>query len=127
MCIPDIEVTDKLFSVILIYRKRQVKLVIGFLYIYIKDICYVAFSPENGKIKLAFLPQNKDYVLHCLYPDKHQAESDELFSVTRNSKVNTRLKSEALQIKEYEFASVRIAAEDEIYHYHSKGCPVVEL
>ena len=57
---------------------------------------YVAFAPENGKIKLAFLPQNKDYVLHCLYPDKHQAESDELFSVTRNSKVNTRLKSEVL-------------------------------
>ena len=56
---------------------------------------YVAFAPENGKIKLAFLPQNKDYVLHCLYPDKHQSESDDLFSVTRNSKVNTRLKSEA--------------------------------
>ena len=57
---------------------------------------YIAFPPENGKIKLAFLPQNKDYVLHCLYPDKHQAESADLFSVTRNSKVNTRLKSEAL-------------------------------
>ena len=57
---------------------------------------YVSFPPENGKIKLAFLPQNKDYVLHCLYPDKHQSESDDLFSVTRNSKVNTRLKSEAL-------------------------------
>ena len=57
---------------------------------------YVAFPPENGKIKLAFLPQNKDYVLRCLYPDKHQSESDDLFSVTRNSKVNTRLKSEAL-------------------------------
>ena len=57
---------------------------------------YVAFPPENGKIKLAFLPQNKDYVLHSLYPDKLQAESDDLFSVTRNSKVNTKLKSEAL-------------------------------
>ena len=57
---------------------------------------YVAFPPENGKVKLAFLPQNKDYVLHSLYPDKHQSESDDLFSVTRNSKVNTRLKSEAL-------------------------------
>ena len=56
---------------------------------------YVAFAPENGKIKLAFLHQNKDYVLHCLYPDKNQEESDDLFSVTRNSKVNTRLKSEA--------------------------------
>ena len=29
--------------------------------------------------------------------------------------------------KEYDMASVRIAAEDEIYHYRSKGCPVVEL
>ena len=29
--------------------------------------------------------------------------------------------------KEYESSSVRIAAEDEIYHYRSKGCPVVEL
>ncbi len=57
---------------------------------------YVAFAPEDGKIKLAFLPQNKDYVLHCLYSDKHQSEGDDLFSVTRNSKVNTRLKSEAL-------------------------------
>ena len=56
---------------------------------------YVAFLPENGKVKLAFLPQNKDYVLHCLYPDKYQNDSDDLFSVTRNSKVNTRLKSEA--------------------------------
>ena len=34
--------------------------------------------------------------MHCLYPDKHQSESDDLFSVTRNSKVNTRLKSEVL-------------------------------
>ena len=29
--------------------------------------------------------------------------------------------------KDYDMASVRIAAEDEIYHYRSKGCPVVEL
>ena len=29
--------------------------------------------------------------------------------------------------KEYDMASVRIAAEDEIYHYRSIGCPVVEL
>ena len=29
--------------------------------------------------------------------------------------------------KGYDMASVRIAAEDEIYHYRSKGCPVVEL
>ena len=29
--------------------------------------------------------------------------------------------------KDYDMASVRIAAEDEINHYHHKGCPVVEL
>lgn len=29
--------------------------------------------------------------------------------------------------KDYDMASVRIAADDEIYHYRSKGCPVVEL
>ncbi|MBQ1340700.1 MAG: hypothetical protein IIY35_08760 [Ruminococcus sp.] len=29
--------------------------------------------------------------------------------------------------KDYESSSVRIAAEDEIYHYRSKDCPVVEL
>lgn len=29
--------------------------------------------------------------------------------------------------KEYEFASVRIAAEEEIYYYRSEGCPLVEL
>ena len=30
-------------------------------------------------------------------------------------------------LKKYDMASVRIAAEDEIYYYRSKGCPVVEL
>ena len=29
--------------------------------------------------------------------------------------------------KEYDMSSVRITAEEEIYHYRSKGCPVVEL
>ena len=29
--------------------------------------------------------------------------------------------------KKYEMSTVRIAAEDEIYYYRSKGCPVVEL
>ena len=29
--------------------------------------------------------------------------------------------------RDYDMASVRIAAEDEIYQYRSKGCPVVEL
>ena len=29
--------------------------------------------------------------------------------------------------KKYDMSTVRIAAEDEIYYYRSKGCPVVEL
>ena len=29
--------------------------------------------------------------------------------------------------KDYDMATVRIAAEDEIYYYRSKDCPVVEL
>ena len=57
---------------------------------------FVSISTKDGKIRLAFLPQNKDYILHALYPDKYKTETDILFSVGRNSKVNTRLKSEAL-------------------------------
>ena len=29
--------------------------------------------------------------------------------------------------KKHDMSTVRIAAEDEIYYYRSKGCPVVEL
>ena len=29
--------------------------------------------------------------------------------------------------KDYDMATVRIAAEDEIYYYRSKDCPVVEV
>ena len=48
----------------------------------------------DGKIRLAFLKENKKFILQVLYPDKYK--SDSLFSVGRNSKVNTRLKAEAL-------------------------------
>ena len=56
---------------------------------------FAAFPPENGKIKIAFLPQNKDFILHRLYPDRYKSKED-LFSVPRNSKVNTKLKADAL-------------------------------
>ena len=56
---------------------------------------FVALSAKDGKIRLAFLLQNKNYILHALYPDKYESEED-IFSVSRNSKVNTKLKSEAL-------------------------------
>ena len=57
---------------------------------------FVAIPTKDGKIRLAFLPQNKDFILHSLYPDKYKSETDILFSVGRNSKINKRLKSEAL-------------------------------
>ena len=57
---------------------------------------FVAMPTQDGKIRLAFLPQNKDFILHALYPDKHPSPTDFLFSVGRNTKVNTRLKAEAL-------------------------------
>ena len=30
---------------------------------------FVAMPTKDGKIRLAFLPQNKDFILHALYPD----------------------------------------------------------
>ena len=54
---------------------------------------FVKFNAD-GKFRLAFLSENKNFILHALYPDKYKA--NDLFSVGRNSKVNTRLKSEIL-------------------------------
>ena len=54
---------------------------------------FVKFNAD-GKIRLAFLAENKNFILHALYGDKYK--SNDLFSVGRNSKVNTRLKSEIL-------------------------------
>lgn len=55
---------------------------------------FVVIETKDGKIRLAFLPQNKNYILHTLYPEKYKDSN--LFSVVRNSRVNKRLKSEAL-------------------------------
>ena len=57
---------------------------------------FAARTTKDGKIRLAFLPQNKDYILHALYPDQYPSTENSLFSVVRNAKVNTRLKAEAL-------------------------------
>ena len=56
---------------------------------------FVAIPTKDGKIRLAFLPQNKNYILHSLYPDKYK-NNNNLFSVGRNLKVNTKLKKEAM-------------------------------
>ncbi len=57
---------------------------------------YVPMPAKDGKIRLAFLPQNKDYILHALYPDQYKSKEDTLFSVARKSRVNTHIKSETL-------------------------------
>ena len=57
---------------------------------------FVPIPTKDRKIRLAFLPQNKDFILHALYPDKYKSETDTLFSVSRNSRINKLLKSEAL-------------------------------
>ena len=57
---------------------------------------FVTIPTKDRKIRLAFLPQNKDFILHALYPDKYKSETDTLFSVSRNSRINKLLKSEAL-------------------------------
>lgn len=56
---------------------------------------FISTETKDGKIRLAFLPQNKDYILHALYPEKYDVNNN-LFSVARNSKVNKKLKSDAL-------------------------------
>ena len=57
---------------------------------------FVSIETKDRKIRLAFLPQNKDFILHSLYPDKYKAETDNLFSVGRNSRINKLLKAKAL-------------------------------
>lgn len=57
---------------------------------------HIRFAYQNskdGKINISFLPASKDYILRLLYPEKFK---DNLFSVKRNSKVNTQIKAEAL-------------------------------
>lgn len=55
---------------------------------------HIAYNTKKGKINISFLSVQKDYILHLLYPEKYK--KDELFSVQRNSKVNTQIKAEAL-------------------------------
>lgn len=50
----------------------------------------------TNQIRLAFLPQNKDFILHLLYPDKYKSKSDIPFSVGRTTRINKLLKAEDL-------------------------------
>ena len=48
---------------------------------------FVPIPLKDGKIRLAFLPQNKDFILHALYPDKYTKRK--YASGTKNAKVIT--------------------------------------
>lgn len=95
---------------------------------------FVAIETKDGKIRLAFLPQNKDYILHTLYPEKYKDSN--LFSVVRNSKVNTRLRSEALlegQEMHYRFLTksqveqLAASGNDELFAVFNKNAKVESL
>lgn len=85
-------------------RAKQLGVTVEFLIIESKQLellhkekdRFVSIETKDRKIRLAFLPQNKDFILHSLYPDKYKAETDNLFSVGRNSRINKLLKAEAL-------------------------------
>ena len=85
-------------------RAKQLGVTVEFLIIEPKQLellhkekdRFVSIETKDRKIRLAFLPQNKDFILHSLYPDKYKAETDTLFSVGRNSRINKLLKAEAL-------------------------------
>ena len=85
-------------------RAKQLGVTVEFLIIEPKQLellhkekdRFVSIETKDRKIRLAFLPQNKDFILHSLYPDKYKAETDNLFSVGRNSRINKLLKAEAL-------------------------------
>lgn len=95
---------------------------------------FVAIETKDGKIRLAFLPQNKDYILHTLYPEKYKDSN--LFSVVRNSKVNTRLRREALlegQEMHYRFLTksqveqLAASGNDELFAVFNKNAKVESL
>ena len=85
-------------------RAKQLGVTVEFLIIEPKQLellhkekdRFVPIPLKDGRIRLAFLPQNKDFILHSLYPDKYKTETDTLFSVGRNSRINKLLKAEAL-------------------------------
>ena len=53
----------------------------------------------DGKFRLVFLEENKDFILHALYPDKHPDKNN--ISGTPNAKVQTKRKTDRLLMESY--------------------------
>ena len=61
-------------------------------------------SHVGEKIRLVFLEENKDFILHALYPDKHPDKNNILG--TPNAKVQTKLKKDIFLQQSYLHRSV---------------------
>ena len=64
---------------------------------------FVKFE-DNGKIRIAFLEENKDFILHALYPDKHPDKNNILG--TPNAKVQTKRKTDWFLLKSYSYRTI---------------------
>ena len=58
----------------------------------------------DGKFRLVFLEENKDFILHALYPDKHPDKNN--ISGTPNAKVQTKRKTDRLLMESYIYRSI---------------------
>ena len=66
---------------------------------------FVAETQEDGRIKLSFLTENKDFILHALYPDKQPDRNN--ISGTPNARVQTKFKKSWLSSKSYSYRTIR--------------------
>ena len=58
----------------------------------------------NEKIRLVFLEENKDFILHALYPDKYPDKNNILG--TPNAKVQTKRKTDWFLLKSYSYRTI---------------------
>ena len=58
----------------------------------------------NEKIRLVFLEENKDFILHALYPDKYPNKNNILG--TPNAKVQTKRKTDWFLLKSYSYRTI---------------------
>ena len=66
---------------------------------------FVAETQEDGRIKLSFLTENKDFILHALYPEKQPDRNN--ISGTPNARVQTKFKKSWLLSKSYSYRTIR--------------------
>ena len=69
-----------------------------------KDRLVAQINWRNGNIRLAFLTENKDFILHALYPDKYPNKNNILG--TPNAKVQTKRKTDWFLLKSYSYRTI---------------------